>query len=262
MKYIFHFLLLILLPSFSSCVKKEGQDLSLRERNYNISYGSDTAQKLDLFLPKNRDGNTPFAILIHGGGWMYNDKSDLTALQDSLLKRGVASVSINYRYASAQIHFEELMQDVDLAVNYCNSKSDAWNIRKDDYLLGGTSAGGHMSLLYAYNYDEAGRIGGIISAAGPTDITQVDWLNYAIVVDLLDEIENMVGAKYTSGQPLDARFSMASPRFHIKNVPTLILHGSSDLFVPFSRRCSTPTSPMQATRTNWSLFRMLVTIWV
>jgi len=223
--------------AWTACTKDEHTGSGLPEhRYYNEHYGTDNRQTLDVYLPARRDNqSTPFLILIHGGAWVSGDKGDFNAIQDSLMQRGIASVSINYRFVNAALHYEELMQDVDAAVNYCFSKKEEWNIRSDKYLIGGISAGAHMSLLYSYRYNTSGRIAAVISAAGPTDVTRTDWLDYTVQLGLLDDIEAMVGASYTPGQPLDARFTAASPRYQISNIPTLMLHGTADAVVPYDQ---------------------------
>jgi acetyl esterase/lipase len=42
----------------------------------NIAYNNDTLAKhlLDIYLPANAQGKLPLVILIHGGGWLSNDK--------------------------------------------------------------------------------------------------------------------------------------------------------------------------------------------
>lgn len=233
--------LLLLLPSMvalQSCSNDSEDKLpepnTAVQRMHDLTYGPDGRHKLDLYLPEGRDPNTPFIILIHGGAWVSGNKSDMRLLQDSLLGRGIASASINYRYVSEGRHFESLMEDVRLAVDYCYNNRNTWYIRADRYMIGGASAGAHMALLYAYAYDEQQRIGGVVSAAGPADIANAEYLNYTALIGLLDEVENMVGAKYTLFQPLDLRFSLASPLVNVANVPTLMIHGTADLVVPIA----------------------------
>lgn len=190
---------------------------------------------MDVYLPKNRSKQTPFLILIHGGGWVAGDKSDMNALQDSLLSRGIASASMSYRYVSGSLHYEALMQDIAKALAFCSEHGKDWQTRTSHFIIGGMSAGAHMSLLYAYHYDVTNKIAGVISAAGPTDLSNTDYLNYTAVIGLLDEVEKMVGATYIPGQPLDARFWTSSPRAHMRNVPTLLLHGDHDAIVPYAQ---------------------------
>mgnify|MGYP003575758586 CR=1 FL=1 len=202
------------------------------ERKNNLSYGADQRHVMDVYLPEKRDSNTPFIILIHGGAWVAGDKGDMKILQDSLLNKGIASASINYRYVNGTLHCEALMADVQQAINFCVSKKSEWNIRDNKYMIAGASAGGHMAMLYGYAYDNEDRIGGIISAAGPTDMTNIDYLNYSAIIGLIDEIQYMVGATYQIFQPLPARFAQSSPLHNISNVPTLLLHGTADAVVP------------------------------
>lgn len=49
------------------------QDLEYRENDQD-NYDVLSKNKLDLFLPKNSDTNTPVVIFVHGGGWMRGDR--------------------------------------------------------------------------------------------------------------------------------------------------------------------------------------------
>ena len=65
----------------------------------NVSYGVDSDQIYDIYLPENRTSNTKIMILVHGGGWSSGDKSSMNYLVD--LYRNdfpdLALVNINYR---------------------------------------------------------------------------------------------------------------------------------------------------------------------
>jgi acetyl esterase/lipase len=242
MKSILSFLFIILLGlSGSSCRKENDPEVQAKEQlKYDIRYGSYKENKLDLYLPANRDRNTPFVVLIHGGGWIAGDKNDMRFLQRELIARGIASVSVDYRLASDKVHYEDIMEDVSAAVNYCFYNHSDWNIRTDKFLIAGSSAGGHLALLYAYRYNTEGRVAAVISMSGPTDFTREEWLNqnidyYIDGLSLFQMSEKMIGADYVPGQPLDPRFVEASPRFYAKNIPTLLLHGTNDAIVPVTQ---------------------------
>ena len=133
---------LLFAGGMTACSKDDDNGGDIQERrNYNLTYGNNERQKMDVYLPANRGKHTPFLLLIHGGAWVAGNKSDMNLLQDSLMKRGIASASMSYRYVSEQIHYPELMQDVAAALNYCYSNRDSWNIRNDNYIIGGASAG-------------------------------------------------------------------------------------------------------------------------
>jgi len=201
------------------------------KRINNVTYGAHARHIMDIRLAADRTPSDPFVIMIHGGSWNSGDKSDLNEIADSLLKRGISSASINYRYASSSIHYEELMSDVHQALLTIISHSDDWLIRNTDYGIMGYSAGAHMALLYSYKYDEGHHIKCVISAAGPTDIADVDFLNYSTLIGLLPQIQNMVGATYTFGSAVPERFFLSSPAHYPGDNSTLLIHGSDDLVV-------------------------------
>lgn len=224
-------LLLCLFVLLVSC-KKENNTERVK-RQHNLSYGSDPRNKLDIFLPAERDTTTPFILLIHGGAWLAGDKNDLRAFQESLLVKGIASASINYRYVSSSVHYPQLMEDVGKALTYCRSKAGEWKIRSTRYLVGGASAGGHMSLLYGYKHNEDNLLAGIVSVCGPTDMTDTGWLDVITPLGLKDAVEKMTGSPYV--KPLDSNYVWSSPLHYLRDVPTLMIHGTHDVVVFYSQ---------------------------
>lgn len=221
----------------SACTKSEtpAPPATQEAKMLNISYGADTRNKMDVYLPKDRTTATPFVILIHGGGWTTGDKADMQGFQNLLLARGFASMSMGYRYVNATVHYTQLMEDVHKAVTYCASKAGEWNIRNTKFIISGASAGGHMALLYGYKYDTDNRVSGIISLSGPTDLTDPAMLNYATSVGLIGVINTLAGATYVPGQAIDPKFAAASPLKQAKNIPSLLIHGTADVVVPYSQ---------------------------
>jgi acetyl esterase/lipase len=66
--------LLISMSLITSCQRNEHvfakEDLSQPKTILDLSYGKDTAQRMDVYLPANRSiDSTKSIILIHGGGW-------------------------------------------------------------------------------------------------------------------------------------------------------------------------------------------------
>ena len=100
------FLLFFCLLFAAACTEKAPAQPSTGEtvRLTNVAYGQHARHKMDVALPANRTGQTPVVVLIHGGAWMAGNKEDMKGFQDFLLQNGIASVSINYRYADANLH--------------------------------------------------------------------------------------------------------------------------------------------------------------
>src|SRR5690606_7253554 len=100
-KVIFHFLLLVIIFSCSKDELVVPKDVPSEVYN-NLSYGTDPQQVYDIYLPENRSVNsTRVLVLIHGGGWIQGDKSDMNEyiplMQENL--PGYAIVNLNYRLA-------------------------------------------------------------------------------------------------------------------------------------------------------------------
>ena len=204
------------------------------EKIMDVAYGSFPSSKMDVYLPANRNAQTPFVILIHGGAWVSGDKKSDTPTQDSLLAHGIACANINYRFVnSLQTHYPQMLSDIDSAVNYCIAHAGEWNTRKDNFITSGASAGGHLSLLYGYTTNK--KVSVIIAECPVTDLTDTAVLNYETKIGLLNVIQKMTGAIYTPGQSLGPEFAASSPIYHVKNIPTLIIHGTADRTVPYSQ---------------------------
>ena len=63
-------------------------------RYKDIAYGKDSAmQVLDVYRPKDTEGNLPVIVSVHGGGWVYGDKELYQYYCMSIAQRGFAVVN-------------------------------------------------------------------------------------------------------------------------------------------------------------------------
>lgn len=201
----------------------------------NVKYGTSSANTMNIYVPKGANSTTPFVLFIHGGAWTTGDKNDVAVVQLALGMKGIASAAMNYRFASKSVHYPELMDDVGTAVNYVSDHGKDWNINTNHMVIGGISAGAHMAMLYAYKYDTGSHISAVISLAGPSNLTDLVLLNNAAKINLIGGVNSLVGATYIAGKPLDAKFTTASPIDNIKNIPTLLIHGTGDMVVSYDQ---------------------------
>ncbi len=201
----------------------------------NVSYGSDAAQKMDIYLPAGRTTtNTKVIIMIHGGGWSQGDKSELTAYVDTLKKRlpGYAIFNINYRLGNGSVNFFPTQEnDVKAAVDFIYGKRNEYFIG-DKYVMIGTSAGAHLALLHAYKNTMPVKIKAVVDFFGPTDMVDMynNPANPLVPFQLL---------QVTGGTPatLPALFAQSSPINYVtaQSPPTIILHGGVDIVVLFGQ---------------------------
>lgn len=227
---------LIVIIFVCGCSTHKPLATSREARWKDVAYGSFPSSKMDIALPANRNAKTPFVIIIHGGAWVLGDKIWGSRTQDSLLLHGIASANINYRFVNdSNIHYQQLLDDIDSALNYCITHARKWNTRKNGFILNGESAGAHLALMHAYTRGD--KTEAVISMCAPTNLTDTLLLQhyYKNDISLFRAIENMTGASYTLGHMPDKKFSEASPVMHVKNKPVLIFHGTADNLVPFSQ---------------------------
>lgn len=235
MKVLQHLLLLTAATVIISSCKKSSNDSgnsnpAVAQSYSNVSYGTDAAQKMDVFLPANRStASTKAMIIIHGGAWSSGDKADLNAFIDTLKRRmpDYAIFNINYRLATGTANFFPTQEnDVKAAIEFIYSKRSEYLI-SDKFVLNGQSAGGHLALLHAYKYTTPVKIKAVIDFFGPSDM--VDLYNNPGLVPAAT-IALIVGAIPTSNPTL---YQQSSPiNFaNAQSCPTIILQGGADLLV-------------------------------
>jgi len=193
-----------------------------------ISYGPDTANKLDLFLPDDRDENTPLVVVIHGGGWVTGTKQSSESFADSFAGNGIVSANINYRYPDdyTGIHYMEVLDDISAAVRWLSDTSVACHFRKSGFCLFGHSSGAHLSLLYACRNNQEGLVGKAIAYDPVTDFTDRS----------LDSSPGMTALiRRVVGDSDETAYKDASPLYHLNSssVPVLCFHGTRDEVFPY-----------------------------
>jgi acetyl esterase/lipase len=239
MKYLYC-LALGLAALFSSCKKDDVSAISqpkndsLPAVNYlDVSYGTSSQQKMDVYLPANRDEKTRLVIIIHGGGWSAGDKKDFNNFITEFQKRlpGYALANLNYRLVTATgNYFPTQENDIKSSIEFLKSKTKDYAISQD-FIYVGISAGAHLALLQGYKHSDILQPKGIVSFFGPVDLERLYTNSDATIPDQL---------KYIMNATLDVDpniFYESSPINYVtaKSAPTLMLHGDKDELVPIEQ---------------------------
>lgn len=133
----------------------------------------DERRKYDLVFPENAEGSLGLVLCIHGGGWVEGSKDAYTgSLSQVSEERGVAAACMNYRYVSENVSFDDVLDDIASALGAIKAKGAEYGLYFDKVLLTGISAGGHLSLLYAYTRKSVSPIEPVcvVELCGPTDL--------------------------------------------------------------------------------------------
>ena len=120
---------------------------------------------LDIYQPDTGDVSwkSPAMIAIHGGGFLFGDKSEMTNICRELAARGYVCFSINYRLVpddppgQSQDQYTRTVMaavaDADHAAQWVEANSAKYHIDTGRMFIGGSSAGAVTSMLLAYNPD-------------------------------------------------------------------------------------------------------------
>jgi len=230
--------LILLLFGFFSCNDSENTDDEIITEpleyyeELNISYGSDSNQVFDLYLPANRTSETKVMILVHGGGWVSGDKEDMSAFRDYILDQlpDIAIVNMNYRLANTvDKPYPMQINDITSLVNYINDRQSEYVI-SDNLGFIGSSAGAHLSLLWSYAFDTDNQVDMVCSVVGPTNFTDPAYTESTN--PLLQAILNVFGTDATP-----EFYEEASP-YHQATAdapPTIMFYGGEDPLIPTSQ---------------------------
>ncbi|MEM6719591.1 MAG: alpha/beta hydrolase [Bacteroidota bacterium] len=197
-----------------------------------VSYGSDEDQKYDLYLPQNRTLDTKVIILVHGGSWIGGDKADMSNFVELIQVNlpQYAIVNINYRLATITTPpFPMQLDDITAVINDLKARNEEYVI-SEDYAFLGTSAGGHLSLLWSYAYDTQGDVNMVASIVGPTNLADEAYLNSND-----PEIQQSFAI---FGSLVDTEFLETYSPFHqVTNAapPTALFYGGQDPLIPNSQ---------------------------
>ena len=196
-----------------------------------VSYGSDSNQVFDIYLPEGRTENTKVLFLVHGGSWVGGDKEDMNGVRDYVLQNhpSLGIVNMNYTLAGANSPPIPMQtNDISAVVNYITSNKTSLII-SDDIGFIGVSAGAHLSLLWSYANDTNNQVDMVCSIVGPANFTDPAYYNSANPV-----FQSMY---ILFGNPSIPFLESASP-YHTATTtspPTLLFYGGQDPLVPNSQ---------------------------
>jgi len=186
-----------------------------------LSYGADSRNKLDVYLPDKSSmerAPVPLVVFIHGGGWNSGDKSYYKFIGAALAAQGYVAVLPNYRLYP-QVKSTAMFEDAAAAVAFAHNHAAEWGADAAQLYLVGHSAGAHLAMMVVLNkvyLHQAGLspkdVRGVVGLAGPYDFIPFsrDYMN-----DLFGPPEN-----FAASQPINFVRNDAPP--------LLLMHGLKD----------------------------------
>jgi acetyl esterase len=140
----------ILLPALHAAAQSHKFEL-VRDVVWASPKGLDLT--MDIYIPQTGKRNYPVLLIYHGGGWLINDKSIMSAMAEYVATNGEYVVcNVNYRLLTAANNTTTMNQIIEDALgavlwvkqNIKNYKGDGTRIA-----VTGDSAGGHLAAMVA-----------------------------------------------------------------------------------------------------------------
>ena len=236
--------LMFITLSVSSCKKRPETVITETDTYYsytNVSYGKNERHYLDLVIPKGENVASGMILYIHGGGWIAGEKDGYANTLISNVEKGYISAAINYRYANGRrVTCEDILDDIEDALDEIKSICADKGLNVDKVMLTGGSAGGHLSLMYAYTRKNSAPITpvAVVSYSGPTDLTDENFYITQHSEDIKKMISKISGTKLLKKSIRECEDDLldASPIHYVNadTVPTILCHGTKDDVVPYS----------------------------
>ncbi|MBX9568511.1 MAG: alpha/beta hydrolase [Candidatus Obscuribacterales bacterium] len=220
----------------------------------------DPFQYLDLYLPSAPSLPTlalkgsapatlpanPVIVWVHGGAWMAGDKNHPEAV-GSMIKRGYAVASINYRLTNRFTHPAQI-NDCKAAVRYLRANAQKYGLDPNRIGVWGTSAGGHLAALLGTsgdvkelegdlgNNEFSSRVQAVVDWCGPTDLVSIAaQAKPNSKIDFRAPGNPVHALMGTTAAP--ASYLAASPVQYVSkdDPPILVIHAKDDDVVPFEQ---------------------------
>jgi arylformamidase len=193
---------------------------------FDIPFGTDAFQKLDLWLPKETGtGPLPVLVYVHGGGWTRGYKEWNGFMMERIGKIPALMVCPNHRLAP-DARYPKPLDDVITALSWVYRNIGAYGGDTDRISIGGHSSGGHLAALAAVRPD-------LLAASGlPADLIKACFPLSAPLDLRLDHCEpggmrEKLIRKFLAHDGQDREASV--PEYGAQMVvPTLLAWGSED----------------------------------
>jgi acetyl esterase/lipase len=203
------------------------------------AYGPHPSQVADLYVPEG-GGPFPVAVLIHGGFWRTPfDRELMEPLAEDLAARGIAAWNIDYRRVGdggGGNEWRVTLDDVSASLDQLGAVSAEFPLDTDHTALIGHSAGGHLALWLASEF----QVTAVVSQAGVSDLYDAahERLGLGSPREGLGVLDVPAVVEFLGGTPQDVpdRYAAASPSALLPlETPILLVHGDEDDRVPIAQ---------------------------
>ena len=125
----------------------EPQDVTA-VKDINYAGNQDTYNLLDVYYPKDTDGNLPVIVSIHGGGYVYGTKEVYKFYGMYLAQQGFVFVNFNYHLAPGA-KFPSQLTETNMVMEWMVKHAAEYHMDLNNVFIVGDSAGAQLTSQYA-----------------------------------------------------------------------------------------------------------------
>lgn len=202
---------------------------------YDVVFGTggDRDLRCNIYRPPQQSTGRPAVLLVHGGGWVRGDRSQLHGYGILLGRHGYVCVATEYRLAT-ESHWPAQLHDVKAALRWMRANAGHLGIDPQKIAVSGNSAGGHLALMLAATqnlpeFEGEGRNPGAGTQIGAC----VAFYAPAQLFGRTDRDTGYFDFLFGPGYD-ESTARAASPITYASNTfpPTMLVHGNKDELVP------------------------------
>lgn len=140
--------------NYSASILSMSREAALSTRCIlDVAYGDDYWQRVDIYLPKDASlTGLPVMLYLHGGGWQRGYKEDMGFMAPAVVDMNAIFVSVSYRLAPTY-KWDDQLDDVLEAIALVHRSIADLGGDPNKIVIGGHSAGGHLSAMAALRSD-------------------------------------------------------------------------------------------------------------
>lgn len=212
------------------------------QRFQDISYGSRQHNTYDLYLPNDAEKNDSLALIlyVHGGSWLGGDKDEHYGDCYAWVQRGYATATMNYSFLSEDsVSLHTMSDEIDSCIRHIVGFASEKGVHIRQMAIAGTSAGGHLAMMFAYNHSHPLPLRFEAIKVGPSDFRILfSYEENAKAEDVENLVFSCTGkrmrANECSRELLDSIKLLASPVSYINDstaLPAIFAYGGKDWLI-------------------------------
>jgi acetyl esterase/lipase len=203
-----------------------------------VVYGfqNNSPLKMDVWHNNKASGPVPTLIYIHGGGWIYGDRTGAFIQLFPFFQRGWNIVNVEYRMATVSLA-PAAVEDCRCALKWIIRNAKQYDLDITRIVVTGHSAGGHLSLTTGMLTPDAGLD---VECPGEEVLKVAAIINWFGISDVNDVIQGPNKKNYAEewmgNLPNKTEIAKrTSPLTYVaKDNPAIIsIHGDHDEVVPY-----------------------------